>query len=425
MVWKLTKVVIVPVLFMFVSHSPATAQGSMSYKRDSVPQVDVMDLIAKIFKKEKKVEIQLKKPAIAILPSLGYNPSFGFIIGAKVTGGKQFGDPSNTNYSVFTLEGMYTSKGIISGQAKHNIFTPGNKWNWQGQWQIAKYGLIDYGIGTGNGDYRSKGIALNEFSTKNSDSAFPIQYGYIRLLEKGYRNVGKNWYVGGGVKLDLYDNINDKRDTDAVSTPHHRYSLRHDFDPKDYSANGLIVAVQYNTREHPIRSYGGTYAEVAFQFNQTWMGSSKNGIQLQYDLRKYWSLSKKNPEHVIALWHWAVYRLSGDIPYLELPSTASDAYGRSGRGYTFSRFKGPSYADFEGEWRFPITRNKLLSGVCFVNLQTASDDINKKVFQYWEPGGGAGLRILFQKHSRTTLCVDYAVGRYGSNGLFFGLGEAF
>ena len=424
MVWKLTKQGIVLITFIFVSRSSVIAQDSASHNKDSARQVDVMDIIAKIFKKEKKVEIQLKKPAIAILPSLGYNPSFGFIIGAKITGGKQFGDPSNTNYSVFAIEGMYTSKGIISVQAKHNIFTAANKWNWQGQWQFARYGLLDYGIGTGNG-YRSAGFALNEFPTKNADSAFPIQYGYIRLSEKGYRNVGKNWYVGAGVKFDFFSNIKDKRDTGTLSTPHYRYSLRHDFDPKDYAANGLILAVQYNTREHPIRSYGGTYAELGFQFNQTWMGSTKNAIQLQYDFRKYWSLSKKNPEHVIAVWHWAVYTLSGDLPYLEMPSTASDPYGRSGRAYTFSRFKGPSYADFEAEWRFPITRNKLLSGVGFVNFQTASDDINKKVFQYWEPGGGVGLRILFQKISRTTLCVDFARGRYGSNGIFFGLGEAF
>jgi hypothetical protein len=100
-------------------------------------------------------------------------------------------------------------------------------------------------------------------------------------------------------------------------------------------------------------------------------------------------------------------------------------YNRSGRAYTIGRFRGPSYAYFESEWRFPITRNKLLSGVAFFNLQTASDDLEKKIFQYWDPGGGAGLRILLQKQSRTTMCLDYARGKYGSSGLFFGLNEAF
>jgi hypothetical protein len=66
-----------------------------------------------------------------------------------------------------------------------------------------------------------------------------------------------------------------------------------------------------------------------------------------------------------------------------------------------------------------------VSGVAFMNLQTASDDLKKKIFQYWEPGGGGGLRILFNKQSRSTICMDYARGKYGSSGFFFGLNEVF
>ena len=89
------------------------------------------------------------------------------------------------------------------------------------------------------------------------------------------------------------------------------------------------------------------------------------------------------------------------------------------------RFKGPSFSYFESEYRFPITRNKLFSGVAFINLQTASDDLGKKIFQYWEPAAGGGLRILFQKQSRSTVCIDYVKGKYGSSGWFFGLNEVF
>jgi outer membrane protein assembly factor BamA len=201
--------------------------------------------------------------------------------------------------------------------------------------------------------------------------------------------------------------------------------LRNDFDSSKYSANGFFLSFQYNTREHPIRSYGGIYADFNLRFNQQWMGSTKSSIQLQYDLRKYFSLSKKNPEHVLALWHWASYALNGTVPYLELPATAYDTYGRSGRAYTMGRFKGPEYVDFEAEWRFPITKNKLLSGVAFVNMQSASDDGQKKLFQYWATAGGAGLRILFNKESRSTICIDYARGSHKSSGFFFGLNEVF
>jgi hypothetical protein len=181
----------------------------------------------------------------------------------------------------------------------------------------------------------------------------------------------------------------------------------------------------YNTREHPLRSYGGFYSDFVLAFSQRWLGSTKNAIQLAYDIRKYVSLSSNKPEHVLAFWHMASYKLDGSVPYLALQATGYDLYNRSGRGYTIGRFKGPHFVYFESEYRFPITRNKLVSGVAFVNVQTASDDLGKKLFQYWDPAAGGGLRILLQKQSRSTICIDYAKGKYNSSGFFFGLNEVF
>src|SRR5580698_6664366 len=132
------------------------------------------------------------------------------------------------------------------------------------------------------------------------------------------------------------------------------------------------------------------------------MGSNHESMQLKTELRKYWSLSKKNPEEVIAFWLWGSYLLRGTIPYLELPGTGSDAAGRLGRGYTIGRFKGPSFYYNEGEYRFPITQNKLLSGVAFANFETADNQSsnsvkNIRLFEYMEPGAGIGLRLLFNK----------------------------
>ena len=395
-------------------------------QKDSVPPKDVGDLFQQIFRKKPDSLKAPKTTSFVILPTLSYNPSFGFMIGAKVTGGRQLGHPQNTIYSIFGLEGVYTSKGIIALKARHNLFTEANKWNFQGDWQASKFGVMDYGTGTGNSSYRSEGIIINDFPVKDADSAFPIKYNNIRLFERMYRKVGPHVYVGGGLSFDVFRYIQDIRSDSGKVTPHQVYSIANGFDPDKYSLNGLLLAFQYNSREHPIRSYGGIYADVSLRFNQQWLGSTENSVQLQYDYRQYWSLSKRNPEHVIALWLWASYKLGGGtIPYLGMTGTATDTYNRGGRGYTLGRFKGPSYAYFETEYRFPITANKLLSGVAFFHLQTASNGLDKKIFESWESGVGTGLRILFQKRTRTTLCIDLAKGRYGSWGLFFGLNEAF
>jgi hypothetical protein len=98
-------------------------------------------------------------------------------------------------------------------------------------------------------------------------------------------------------------------------------------------------------------------------------GSTRNAIQLTTDFRKYWSLSKRNPERVLAFWNFGSYLISGALPYLELPGTGKDPSARSGRGYTIAYFKGLKYFDLEMEYRFPITKNKFLGGVAFFSMQ--------------------------------------------------------
>ena len=404
------------IFWLLCSFSLATYGQEDIIPRDSVPPnvKDVGDVLKNLFnKKEDTTKIKKQKP-VAILPAIGYNQSFGFLIGAKMSIVKQVGPKETTSLSAFGLEAIYTTEGVMIAQARHNVFTAGNKFNWQGHWQLSKFLINDYNIGTGNEDYVTK-----------SDSAFPVKFTYIRLTERVYKKISPHWFAGVGVNFQIRSNIEDEKLDSLGSTPHYRYSKRNGFNPEKYTANSLLLALQYNTREHPIRPYGGTYAEFGFLFNQQWMGSNKNAILLNYDIRKYFSLSNRRPDHVLAFWHLGSYTLSGIQPYLALPATGYDTYNRSGRAYTIGRFKGPAFSYFESEYRFPITSNRLISGVAFVNVQTASDDLDKKLFQYWDPAYGGGLRILFEKGSRSVICVDYAKGKYGSGGFFFGLNEAF
>jgi outer membrane protein assembly factor BamA len=404
--------------------NPLQAQDDSLHAQELAAQKDISDVARSILKKEPKKQKE-EAASIALLPVLGYNPSFGFNIGINIMAGKQFGHRSNTIYSVFNVSFSYSTKQIAPLRARHNMFTAGNKWNWQGDWQLAKMGIVDYGVGTGQGKKIQDAFSFYGLPTLNKDSAYPIKYKYLKLFEKAYRKVGKYWYVGGGVSFDIYSRINDVRLDDRLTTPHKIYSKRNDFDTAGYASNGFLFALQYNSREHPIKSYSGIYADVNLRINPTWMGSSRSSAQLIYDFREYISLDKSHKDHVLALWQWGSYKLSGAIPYLEMPGTAHDTYQRSGRAYTFGRFKGPSYACFEGEYRFPILPNRFLSGVCFINYQTASNDYSRKIFEYGELGAGAGVRILFNKNSRSALCLDFAKGRNGASGVFCGLNEVF
>lgn len=384
-------------------------------------QYDIADLVRDLFYPNRTVDPYKKKSGITLMPNVAYNPSIGAQIGIKAVAGKILGKDPSTYMSVAATSASITTKGIIYAYLSHNIFTSGNKWNLQGSLVAAKTVTPDFGLGIGNGSTVS---AEDAALTNGARTGYVLHAEFYNFREKIYKQIKDNLFVGAGISFDIRRNIED-RNSDTELTPYNIYSDRHGFDRDHYMANGLFFNTQYTTRDNQNRAYKGIYADAGFRINQSWMGSTKNAIQFSTDFRKYWSLSKRNPEHVLAFWNWGSYLLSGDLPYLELPGSGKDVGTRSARGYTIAYFKGTQYFNSEIEYRFPITRNKFLSGVTFFNVQSANDESGTKLFDKWQPAAGAGLRVLFNKSTRTNLCIDYAIGNFGRKGLFLGLNEAF
>lgn len=392
-------------------------------QQDSIlnEQYDVGDLIRGILHPNKPATPAKKKSGITPMPNVAYNPSIGAQIGIKAVAGKVLGNEPGTFMSVAATSASITTKGILYIYLSHNIFTPGNTWNFQGSLVAAKTVTPDFGLGIGG----SSGGSEEDLALTNPDrQPYILHAQFYNIREKAYKQIKDNLFVGLGVSFDIRRKIED-RNSKTELTPYKIYTDRYGFDRDNYMANGLLFNLQYTTRDNQNRAFKGVYADAGIRLNQSWMGSSKSAALLTTDFRKYWSLSQQNPEHVIAFWNWGSYLLSGAVPYLELAGTGKDVNSRSGRGYTIGYFKGTQYFYSEVEYRFPITRNKFLSGATFFNVQTTNDDMSRKIFDKWQPAGGAGLRILFNKATRTNLCIDYAFGNYGARGLFLGLNEAF
>jgi hypothetical protein len=384
-------------------------------------QYDVADMFRDILHPKRTVNPLKKKSGITVIPNLAYNPSIGAQIGIKAVAGRILGKDPNTLMSVASTSASITTKGILYAYLSHNVFTNGNKWNLQGSIIAAKTVTPDFGLGIGESQTTNE----TDKALANPDrKAYVLHAQFYSFRERIYKQIEDHLFVGAGVSFDVRRNIED-RISKTDLTPYNIYSDRHGFDRDNYSANGGMFNVQYTTRDNQNRAYKGIYADAGIRANQTWLGSSKNSTQFTTDFRKYWSLSSRNPEHVIAFWNWGSYLLSGDVPYLELPGPGKDVGARSGRGYTTAYFKGTKYMDSELEYRFPITKNKFLSGVAFASVQTANDEAGTKIFDKWQPGGGGGLRVLFNKATRTNLCLDYAWGNYDRKGFFLGLNEAF
>lgn len=420
------------VLFITISSVEATQKqqtDSLALQtRDSsainIPLYDISDGfkdIGRLIRGDKSAKIQKKRSGISILPNPNYNPSIGLQIGAKVVGGMYLGDRENTSMSIFASAISYTTRGIIFGYVMHDSYTARNKWNIKGGIMLAKMVGLDYGIGMGN----KLETANQEDQTLNNPERTRyvnhfISYG---LNERIYKKLAPGTFVGTGVFFEIKRKV--KTLGDYENTPLQLYSERYGYNPRNYNNNGLMFNVQYMTRDNPNSAYKGIYADVVVRMGQKWMAGAQNYVQLITDFRKYFQLSTDRPNHVLALWYWGSYRVNGNMAYLDMPGTGKDTFARVGRGYTNGYFKGSSFAYTEAEYRFPILRNQFLSGVVFANMQTGNDRIGTKLFEQLQPAGGVGLRLLFNKATRTNLCIDYAVGKFGQKGVFLGLNEAF
>jgi hypothetical protein len=384
-------------------------------------QFDFGDLMRTVFHPKKEVTAR-NKSGIIVVPNVAANPTIGGQLGIKAVAGKKLGNNPNTIFSIAATSASITTKDIIYFYLNHNLFTPGNKWNLQGNLVVAKTVAPDFGLGIGH-SFRG-GSSTDSVLADPTHKVYPINSIYYNIREKVYKKVADNLFIGAGLSFEIRRQINDN-DTIDNATPSSVYNNRHGLPQDRYSANGFLLNVEYITRDNPNRAYKGIYFDVGFRLNQTWIGSTKSSAQLTSDFRKYFSLSSSSPETVLAFWNWGSYLIGGVIPYLELPGTARDGTFRSGRGYTTQYFKGTQFNDTELEFRFPILADKFLSGVVFGNLQTGNDEQGTKLFQVFQPGYGAGLRVLFNKTTRTNLALDYAYGQFGNKGFFLNLNEAF
>jgi len=408
-------------VFELGSKSNHHPPDSVKHKIFYAEQYDISDLFTDLFYRKNKTAKSTKRSAITVMPNIALNPTIGAQGGIKAVAGKILGDQANTTMSVAATSASITTKGITVFYLTHNIFMPSNTWNLQGS--IAAVHMIapDAGIGMNINAWKT----TEERVVANPDrKIYGSMYNSFIFYEKVYRKITKGLFLGAGVSFDIRRKINESQLVEGP-TPSYLYNTAHNFNPKKYNSNGLLFNVEYITRDHPNRAYKGMYVDIGLRMNQTWIGSSQHAIQMVTDFRKYVSLSSQNPDHVLAFWYWGSYRINGFLPYFDLPGTGKDASVRTGRGYTFGYFKGISFAYSEVEYRFPILENRFVSGVTFFHMQSASDEIGTKLFQRWQPGGGAGLRVLFNKATRTNLCLDYAFGKYGNKGFFLGLNEAF
>jgi outer membrane protein assembly factor BamA len=188
---------------------------------------------------------------------------------------------------------------------------------------------------------------------------------------------------------------------------------------------GLSADAVVDTRDSMIDPRRGWFAAASYRgLIKGFLGGSSEWQLLHIEGRTYAPLAA-NEQQRLAVWVFGDFALGGVAPYFDLPSTGMDTYGRSARGYAEGRFRGERLLYGEAEYRTTLTDNGLVGLVAFLNVTTVTNrQTGEQLFETAALGGGAGVRVLVNKRSRTNLCVDFGVGE-GSRGVYLAVQEAF
>ncbi|NVK26946.1 MAG: BamA/TamA family outer membrane protein [Flavobacteriia bacterium] len=381
-------------------------------------------------------EVEPGKLYISPLPIVAANPAFGVIYGGAASIGVYMGDPSTTSMSSGLITATYSTKEQLMFTFKANSYTRDNQWMLMTDVRLFFSSQPTYGLGTGPGSHilSDSDIEFDEARSTNNGQGEMLNFNLIRLHQTGLKKINETMYAGVGYHLDAFSSIEDPLvDLGAmppIASNHYVYSVKYGFDPTAYTISGVSLNWTLDTRDNVANPYKGRYAFASFRFNPEFLGSDQSSTQLWLEYRDYLGLSNSSERNLLALWTFANFTTSGNLPYMALPALGWDQMGRSGRAFPQGRFRGNNMFYAEAEWRFPLpliaSKPDLLGGVVFANVTTASSEDNDiNLFQYMEPAAGLGLRIMLQKRARTNLTLDYGWGPDGAGAFYLNLSEYF
>jgi len=402
------RIILTSVLFIFsvvVAYGKAdTVTHRSGYlRKDTVQQADLMDMMHSFFRtgssSSRNDSVGLK-PVISMVPAVGYALQSRMAI--LLSGNMAFRTGADARISVVNFSTSYTQNAQFTLPLLWNIWSKNNNYNFTGDMRFYAYPQNTFGLGSNSGLW-------------NQD---PMNYNYFRFSETALRHITGNLYLGAGYVMDNHWGISHQSPISIAFPGFSNYNTA-----THTASSGFTLSGIYDSRDNTINPSGGFYAMYQFRENLTALGSTTAWNSLTLDVRKYFRFPASS-NNTLAFWSYDWLTLSGAPPYLDLPSTMWDANTNAGRGYIQGRFRGAQMVYAETEYRYAITRNGLIGGVFFVNVQSFSAAPGTRL-QAIQPGYGPGLRVKLNKVSKTNISMDYGFGTQGSHGLFVNVGELF
>jgi hypothetical protein len=409
-VFRIALVVALAVVTFALFPVPADAAEGAEPPTSVSHPADAFDLWRIVRHRQATSESGREERSFVVVPSVSSRPSTG--LSGGVSGEMTFinGDRDTTHPS--SLAGSFkisSRKQVLSG-VRAAVFTADDRWLLHVDSRMWQTSLDTYALGT----------------AAAGSGAASMDYGWLRLYGTAYRRVGSGVFVGAGLNLSDHYDVRPSATRAPGSGPgeYAAYSSEHGLAMDRQVSSGANVGLLFDTRDNTVNATRGLMAGATYRsFFEGFLGGTSTWQQFSADVRTYRPLTR-DARHRLAFWFLGDFVTAGTAPYFDLPATGSD--GRSARGYAEGRFRGPHLVYGELEYRGSLVRSGLVGAVAFLNVTTVDGDApGQKLFRSFAPGGGVGVRVLLNKHSRTNFCVDYGWGTQGSRGLYLAVQEAF
>jgi hypothetical protein len=367
---------------------------------------DLTEIVNHLLHKDSKIDIAERKIShiqVGVFPAIGYTLQTGFaaVISANAIIYKK-NNPDSLLPSSIAMSLSYSQKNQIIAPVQSVIYFNNNNTIVVTNWRYLKYPSYTYGLG---------------MNTSPQDSTL-LYFQYLKLHQSILFQIHPHVFIGGGYALDYFWDIEQADPNKIPETDFEKYGSG-----TRSVSSGVLLNIIRDTRDNPVNAYRGTYTDILLTPRFKFMGSDQKWTSLMVQWRGYYRFPAST-NNIIALWSYNWLTISGNPPYLMLPSTGWDNTFNTGRGYIQGRFRSNNMIDAEAEYRIQLTRNGLFGMVVFTNFESFTN-INTWQFGTPAPAGGLGLRVKLNKYSRTNIAIDYGWGRQGSHGFFVNLGEAF
>ena len=372
---------------------------------------------------------------IDILPAISYAPETNLTLGViGVYYMDLYRKHPETKRSNIQFLAVYTLANQLSIRADWEIFTDGNVWRFRGRSFFDIYPDRNYGRGNQAGSLVAEFDEDGQVDTLNFLNYTSNRFNLAPVF---LRKIAPSWYVG--IQGDLEYQFHSRTFPDTWLFANADSNRIIDL-PVEGLRSGLGFYTLFDTRDFVLNPLKGFFLEFGTLHFGPWLGSDFTFHSIRLDARKYINTFQNQ---TLALRGVANFRFTPNdngIPIRALSRVGGRDFIR---GYFLGTYQDNHLLAAEAEYRLPFWKEsdtapfwkiwKRLGMVVFGGVAQVAPRPGDFRMDQFRTAVGAGLRVLFNRESRVTIRIDYALGLSANSngpgrrqsGFYFYLAEAF